>query len=178
VFRSFLFSAIFLFLLDACFAKSKSNFHIDTWEALDLTGKIIKISDINDTNRIIFNVYSPTCVPCVEEIPTLNYLYKEVEKGKIGKFYIVVDPYNIVEEEGTLEQVVKKASEIMKTEIQPPFRVGKQELVTATPETLLLKTNPPILYYNFIGPISSAKTESEIEKDAKVLFFKKMLGGF
>jgi len=49
--------------------------------------------------------------------------------------------------------------------------------MTGRPETLLFKTNPLILYYNFIGPLSEEKDISIIQNQNKIKFFKLMLGG-
>ena len=50
------------------------------------------------------------------------------------------------------------------------FRIGPQELVKATPETLFFRTKPLVLEYNFIGPLSYAKTKKELLKDSRFRF--------
>ena len=105
---------------------------------------------------------------------------------------MVVDPYSIVDEDKnlpfhdayslarkTMEEEVSKHNILLDVIImKKPFKILPQKgLITGTPETLLLKTDPLVLYYNFIGPISSGKEEGKLQNDPKVLFFKRMMGG-
>ncbi len=183
---------IFIFLC-SCYAKLESNFNLEKWEAVSLDGKIIRLSELNFT-RLVLNVYSPDCIPCVKEIPTLNYLHNFISIKKDFKLYMVVDPYDIIEssESEDFAVILPKAIQRMKKEVadkkinlevlvmKKPFRVDSSNpnsLITGRPETLILKTFPLVLYYNFIGAISEANDISLIEKDDKVLFLKKILGG-
>jgi hypothetical protein len=109
----------------------------------------------------------------------------------MGEFYMVVDPTLLVEDAKlSQEELEKKAISIMQMEVQKrnielpilvmrePFRVDPQKgLVTGTPETLLFKTSPLRLYYNFLGSISEKTDPIEIEKDSRVKFFMRTLGG-
>lgn len=172
-----------------CTAKTESNLHVDKFQGVDLEGRPVQLKD-SKAVRLAINVYSPSCVPCYKEIPTLNYLYREMKEKNLGEFYMVVDPLLLVEEGLSVEETERKATLIMKEEIakrgielpvlimRPPFKVDtKKGLVTGTPETLLFRTSPLLLYYNFIGSISEKSEISEIEKDSKVKFFKRILGG-
>ena len=143
--------------------------------------------------RLAINVYAPTCIPCVKEIPALNYIYREISPDKTLGFYMVVDPYDIVTDAdmaASFEELFPKAKAIMEKEVlakkielpilimKKPFRVSQGDgLITGRPETLLFKTNPLILYYNFIGPISEESELKLIPNENKVKFFKLMLGG-
>jgi hypothetical protein len=174
-----------------CRTKRVSNFYIDSFAGKDLLGKEIEFRDLNFP-RVAINVYSPTCIPCFKEIPTLNYLREEMLRSHLGEFFMVVDPYSIVEgsENKTFEEVYPLAVRLMQEEVskrnitlpiiimRPPFKVTPGAgLITGTPETLLLKTNPLILYYNFIGSISEKETIEAIQNDLKVKFFKRTVGG-
>ena len=188
---SLLFVSVFLI---QCTASKQSNLNVHLFSGVDTEGKTVRLSDIKDVRRVALNVYSPTCVPCYKEIPTLNYLYKEYSSGNHLKFFMVVDPYLITESAPTEneEAVTAKASAIMKEEtakrkialpvlmMKRPFQVvsgqNSTALITGTPETLLFKTDPLILYYNFIGAVSEKEKEEEIAADAKVKFFKSIAG--
>ncbi len=174
-----------------CRTKRVSNFYLDSFAGKDLEGKEIQFRDLNFP-RIALNVYSPTCIPCFKEIPTLNYLREEMLKSRLGEFFMVVDPFSIVDESEnkSFEEIYPKAVQLMKEEVKnrnitlpiiimrPPFKVTPGNgLITGTPETLLLKTNPLILYYNFIGSISEKDTMEAIQNDLKVKFFKRTVGG-
>ncbi|MCB1157275.1 MAG: TlpA family protein disulfide reductase [Leptospiraceae bacterium] len=162
-------------------------------EGRDLQGKTIHLATIQKVDRIALNVYSPTCIPCVKELPALDYLHREIQKNQRGLLYLVVDPFNVTDlEEGTdFERAYTEAAKVMKEEVQKrniqipvlimkkPFEVKPGTgLITGTPETLLFETRPLNLYYNFVGPISEAMDIPQLEKDTKILFFKKVFGIF
>lgn len=187
---------IFFFLLFTffitCYSQKQSNFDVSLYEGVDFSGKSVILKDL-PLRRLAINVYAPTCIPCVKEIPALNYLYRDISQDKSLGFYMVVDPYDIVpdaEANTSFEDLYPKAKEIMEKEVQnkkielpilimkKPFRVSQGDgLITGRPETLLFKTNPLILFYNFIGPISEESDLKLIPNENKVKFFKLMLGG-
>ena len=203
---------IIIFLLTAflanCYSQKQSNFDVSLYEGLDLLGKPIVLAEL-PLRRLAINVYAPTCIPCVKEIPALNYLFQEVNKDKSLGLYMVVDPYDIVpdaEPTSSFDELYPKAKAIMEKEVSEkkidlqilimekevsekkidlpilimkrPFRVSQGDgLITGRPETLLFKTKPLILFYNFIGPISEEKELNLIQTENKVKFFKLMLGG-
>ncbi|MBK8396459.1 MAG: TlpA family protein disulfide reductase [Leptospiraceae bacterium] len=183
---------LILTLFNACYSQKQSNFDVSQYEGLDFSGNRVILKDL-PLRRLAINVYAPTCIPCVKEIPTLNYLYREISSEKSLGFYIVVDPYDIVPDADTgasFEELYPKAKAVMEKEVldkkielpilimKKPFRVTPGEgLITGRPETLLFKTNPLILYYNFIGPISEENELGIIQNENKVKFFKLMLGG-
>lgn len=182
---------IFTFLTN-CYSQKQSNFDVNFYEGLDFSGRIIRLKDL-PLKRLAINVYAPTCIPCVKEIPALNSIYRDFAADKSVGLYMVVDPYDIVpdaELTSTFEELYPKAKAIMEKEMidkkielpilimKKPFRVSQGEgLITGRPETLLFKTNPLILFYNFIGPISEETELKLIPIENKVKFFKLMLGG-
>lgn len=182
---------VFLILAMGCRTKRESNLNVQAFIGVDLSGNEISLKE-EKTPRIAINVYSPTCIPCFKEIPSLNYLRKEMLRSQLGEFYMVVDPYSITDgmEGKPFEDVYPVAARMMKEEVKnrnidlpvlimkPPFQVTPGEgLITGTPETLLFKTNPLILYYNFIGSISERESLEDIKIDLKVKFFKRIIGG-
>jgi hypothetical protein len=181
---------LFIFVMN-CRTKRESNLNVQTFVGVDFTGKEISLKD-EKTPRVAINVYSPTCIPCFKEIPSLNYIRNEMLNSRLGEFYMVVDPYSIVDgmDGKPFEDVYPEAMRVMKEEVKnrkielpvlimkPPFKVTPGEgLVTGTPETLLFKTNPLILYYNFIGSISEQESLEDLKNDLKVKFFKRIIGG-
>ena len=181
---------LFIFVMN-CRTKRESNLNVQTFVGVDLTGKEVSLKD-EKTPRVAINVYSPTCIPCFKEIPSLNYIRNEMLNSRLGEFYMVVDPYSIVDgmDGKPFEDVYPEAMRVMKEEVKnrkielpvlimkPPFKVTPGEgLVTGTPETLLFKTNPLILYYNFIGSISEQESLEDLKNDLKVKFFKRIIGG-
>ena len=181
---------LFIFSMD-CRTKRESNLNVQTFVGVDLTGKEVSLKD-EKTPRVAINVYSPTCIPCFKEIPSLNYLRNEMLHSRLGEFYMVVDPYSIIDgmDGKPFEDVYPEAMKVMKEEVKnrkielpilimkPPFKVTPGEgLITGTPETLLFKTTPLILSYNFIGSISEQESLEDLKNDLKVKFFKRIIGG-
>ena len=181
---------LFIFSMD-CRTKRESNLNVQTFVGVDFTGKEISLKD-EKTPRLAINVYSPTCIPCFKEIPSLNYLRNEMLHSRLGEFYMVVDPYSLLDgmDGKPFEDVYPEAMRMMKEEVKnrkielpvlimkPPFKVTPGEgLITGTPETLLFKTTPLILYYNFIGSISEQESLEDLKNDLKVKFFKRIIGG-
>jgi thiol-disulfide isomerase/thioredoxin len=76
---------IFIFLLltfiSNCYSQKQSNFDVSQYEGIDLSGNRVVLSELL-VRRLAINVYAPTCIPCVKEIPALNYLFQEVKKDK------------------------------------------------------------------------------------------------
>ncbi|TGK00681.1 TlpA family protein disulfide reductase [Leptospira semungkisensis] len=191
--RGIFFRLNILFLLAAlavCAPSEQSNLGVQSFEGITLEGKAIRIADI-PAERVALNVYGPNCIPCVKEVPVLNHLHAELQKDPHIKLYMVVDPTVFFDNPEKLseEELLKQASVLMKEEVRKfgiklpviimksPFRISRNEgLVTGTPETLLFKTKPLVLYYNFIGPISEESDAVKIPKDMKVIFFKRMAG--
>ncbi|MDZ4724764.1 MAG: hypothetical protein SH817_01300 [Leptospira sp.] len=173
-------------------APSKSSFFGEMeWKAVGIDGKNIKLSEL-PVDLIAINVYSPDCVPCWKEIPTLNYLNKEIrEKYKNQVLYLAVDPYQMVPDlasDASWGEAFGKAKVRMEKEakdrnieltllfMMPPFSVNEGNFITGTPETLLLENRPLRLYYNFIGSLSEETDLDKIIKDPKVNFFKHQFG--
>lgn len=182
---------LFIFIFFSCGVSQSSNLGTQNFSGYTLDGNLVHLQALSYP-RIALNVYSPTCVPCYKEIPTLNLIHRELEKSKLGKLYIAIDPYLILENFENLseESIFQEAKKIMLEDVKkrniqaevlimkPPFRVTPQGgLITGTPETLLFKTNPLRLYYNFIGSISEKETIEEIQNDNRYKFFMKILGG-
>ena len=92
--KQFLFFLSFTFLF-TCYSEKQSNFDVSQYEGLDFSGNKVILKDL-PFRRLAINVYAPTCIPCVKEIPALNYIYREISPDKTLGFYMVVDPYDIV----------------------------------------------------------------------------------
>jgi thiol-disulfide isomerase/thioredoxin len=156
------------------------------------TGEKILLSKLPH-QVIALNIYSPNCIPCIKELPTLHRIQERLSKDPRFAIYIAVDPILVSESvaggsEPDSGDTRERAISIMKKEIieknikipvivlDPPFRVSSESFVTATPETILIRTNPWNIYYNFIGAISEQQLSSSIDSDPKVKFFFSSMG--
>lgn len=182
----------FIFILFSCAPAKTSYFGEETWVGVNLSGQEVVLKDLPVT-EIALNVYSPDCVPCFKEIPSLNLLTEEIQSRFSGKkaLFLVVDPKQILPDakEGLdFAAYLPQAKERMLKEIRdrnikttvlfmkPPFQVGSGSLVTGTPETILLETKPLRIYYNFIGSISEKVSPPDILNDSKYQFFRHQFG--
>ncbi|TQE76153.1 TlpA disulfide reductase family protein [Leptospira noguchii] len=182
----------FIFSLSGfyCALSEQSNLGIQEFQGITLDGQPVRLSEVK-ASRLILNVYGPNCVPCIKEIPALNYLYQEMQKDPKVQFYMAVDPSLFFDNSEVMseDEMLTKVIPLVKDEIQrykiqvpillmkKPFQVSRtNSIITGTPETLLFKTKPFILYYNFIGPISEEENPQRLIVDQKILFFKRMAG--
>ena len=188
--------AIYLLFFLNCASKEHSNFNVINFKGIEInSGKQVNFSEIKDKEDIIINIYAPNCPPCLQELETLEYLYDKIKKNSNIAFFMAVDPKTALDRVGidiinlSSELLLEKATNLMKQEIekynislpvvimQEPFSIGQNNsLVMGMPETLLFKTNPFNLYYNFIGPIGVETELQKIKEEHKVIFFENMLG--
>nr|WP_179116128.1 TlpA disulfide reductase family protein [Leptospira kirschneri] len=182
----------FIFSLSGfyCALSEQPNLGVQEFQGITLDGRLVRLSEVK-ASRLILNVYGPNCVPCIKEIPALNYLYHEMQKDPKVQFYMAVDPSLFFDDPEAMseDEMLTKVIPLVKDEIQKykiqvptllmkkPFRVSRtNSIITGTPETLLFKTKPFVLYYNFIGPISEEGNPERLSIDQKILFFKRMAG--
>ena len=175
-----------LLLLSSCRPEVLSNFGVGNWSAYDLDYNRIKFARL-PKRGLILNFYSPICEPCIKELPALELLYRTAQSNDFAMFLALTPQLKQHALESTntkldfrerhrrLVQSIRK--DIYKYAISIPFvvmeenfRIGPREIVQATPETLLFRMNPLRLEYNFIGPLSYAKTEPELLQDSRFQF--------
>ena len=82
---------LILIFFSFCAREHVSNFSVNQMEAVTLDGKSIKLSSLK-ADRLALNIYSPTCVPCVKELPVLGLLYDEFKAKGSVKLFIAIDP--------------------------------------------------------------------------------------
>jgi hypothetical protein len=183
--------ALFFHTFTNCLSQDTNQMGSRDWKGIFLeTGESISLADLPHS-VIALNVYAPNCIPCWKEIDVLNRINARLSKDENFGIYMIVDPQLVAESvEGFSDggDFMKYATEIMKREhkerniqmkiilMEPPFRVSNASFVTGTPETILVRTNPWNIYYNFIGAISDEKEISKIDNDPKVKFFFSSLG--
>jgi thiol-disulfide isomerase/thioredoxin len=138
-----------------------------------------------DAPHLLLNFYSPTCIPCIEELPALHILYQRARERGIP-FYIVVEgnpeshglPSAVTDEEAYRSIRDRLMQDVKRYNIAIPMAVidggitvmGGGGLITGTPETIILSTNPLTLRYNFVGPVSSTHNPDEMERDSRFQF--------
>lgn len=181
-----LFSAAFLLLCMACFRPAlHSNFDVGSWQGTVLgSGQKVRFADVR-SHKLVLNVYSPTCQPCIEEIPALNLAAGKLASQKIP-FYMVVDarpelhglpkdaPRSVLEARLEQDRVRYKIA-LPIVLMDGPLVSPRTGVVTGNPETMIFDMDPLRLRYNFIGPISTAKSNATLEADPRLAFFLKQI---
>ncbi len=195
--RVFFLSAVLCFFgVISCRPGLASNLNVDHWSAVDAADAPVHFAELK-TAGLILNFYSPTCGPCIQEIPALNAYYRETQKRNMQMYMALeqnpsahgltpaadASPAQI---RGLIRDRMKQ--DIARYKIEIPFvimdssfkvstiAVGSPDgLITGTPETLLFRTNPLSLDYNFVGPISAAPDEKTAVKDVRFIFALKKL---
>lgn len=134
------------------------------WQGATLEGEPFVLAS-QSASAVAINVYSPTCVPCIDELPALHVLARELQEKKAAPLYLLVDghpekhglpadapPQALVER---LQQDVEKYRiELPMVVMGPAFRTAEPgAFITGTPETIFFKTNPLRPVYLFLGPI-------------------------
>ncbi|GIX42729.1 MAG: hypothetical protein KatS3mg129_2462 [Leptospiraceae bacterium] len=185
---------IFLIVIVHCKSQKDYNKYFNSLVVRDLNGNRFYLNQIKNP-VLILNFYSPTCVPCVEELPALHLIYEEAKKLNYSMF-LGVEPNlerNLPEipEEYKNKPFDEKSFELLKQTLlldiqkrkikipliifEPPFRIDNNEIITGTPETLIFTTNPLILRYNFIGPIATNQDPEMIQENTRYKFFISLL---
>lgn len=160
----------------------------------DLEGNKWNLNNINKT-VIIINFYSPTCAPCIEELPALHMIYQEAKRLNYEMFLAIEpdleknlpfvpenfknQPYNdeiYLFLRDVIKQEIKRRNISIPVYIfEPPFRIDKDQIITGTPETLIFTTQPLRLRYNFIGPIATTENIEDLKWNTRYQFFIQML---
>ncbi len=172
-----------------CRPAERTHFDVANWQGELLNGKEVRFAGLA-AGGVILNVYSPTCVPCIEELPALDRLF-EIAREKDLAMYIVADgrpeahgmdiESNAAPEEARAALLARLNADVTRYKIRIPlvvmdakFRVAPRDgLVSGTPETLLFRTNPFVLEYNFVGPVAGTNKPAEFEADSRFQFVVK-----
>ncbi|MBI3396741.1 MAG: redoxin domain-containing protein [Spirochaetia bacterium] len=142
---------------------------VEKWHGRTLDQKPMLFSAV-EAKGLILNFYSPTCGPCIDELPSMSLLYKEALKRGYAMFMAVdghpsasgielpaTDPKAFDALRARLEADIRKYSiEVPVVIMDTDFSIGSDEMITGTPEALFFKTKPLVLEYDLVGPVSTA----------------------
>ncbi len=194
-----LLSFLLSFGLSSCRPPAESNFALAAWRGEKLDGDPVIFSELDRAGAmegLVLNFYSPICQPCIEELPALHRLYERARERNVP-LYLAVEqdaekhgielPSETAEALGREQRQQERLLRVLlierlqqdrrKYKINIPFllmwkdfTIAPQQLVTATPETLFFKTTPLRLVYNFIGALSAAKSDEELDASSRLNF--------
>lgn len=190
IFFSIIVLGILSGFLIGCRPAERSQFEVDTWRGEVLqSGEQIHFSQL-PVPGVLLNVYSPTCGPCIDELPALNQLHSIAREKGVAMF-VVADgrpeshglevAADASPEEARAALRARLSADVKKYDIRIPlvvmdsnFRVEPRGgLVSGTPETMLFRTNPFVLDYNFVGPVASTEDVNALDQDSRFQFVVK-----
>ncbi|MBL8019199.1 MAG: TlpA family protein disulfide reductase [Leptospirales bacterium] len=176
----------FLLGLAVCRPQEAPNFGVDRWAGRLLDGTAVRFADTKAAHLVI-NFYSPTCEPCIQEIPALELLSEEAKRRNIPMYMALEgnpashglnlpagasmeDSFDAIRNR-MLEDIQKYSIRLPVLIMDPEFKIDPRNgTVTGTPETLVFSMNPMMLRYNFIGPISVSNKADRILRESRYQF--------
>ncbi len=187
-----LFLILPVLLLFACRPEVRSNFGVQEWQGQPLVqesgaaGAAVRLADL-ESPGLVLNVYSPTCGPCIEELPALNLLYQRARDLGVAMYIVATaNPadhgLDLSSDAPRAERVqaiaARLQADVARYGIAAPmmvmsdnFRVSARDgLITGTPETMFFRRAPLVLEYNFLGPLSAGQTRAQIEGESRFQF--------
>jgi len=133
------------------------------WKGETLEGTPFDLSRLK-APIVAVNVYSPTCVPCIDELPALDLLGRELSK-KEGEIFLLVDgnpeKHGLAASASQSDLRNRLQADVKKYGIRAPvvimdaaFKTAEPgAFITGTPETIFFRTGPLTPVYLFLGPI-------------------------
>ena len=125
----------------------------------------------SDHDLTLVNIFTTWCSPCVNEIPELEKLYKEMKDKGIGVVGVVLDT---VDEDGNQDEDTVKKAEILreKTKASYPFLIpdstmmnGRLKNINAFPESFFVDKDGNIVGDTYTGSHSLDEWKEIIEKE-------------
>lgn len=118
--------------------------------AIDSVGKAVDLGR-RGPKVLVLNFFSPTCEPCLRELPALVWLRDQIKKypGREMDFYLVMYPeegYPVLKNQAVRSQIQKGLNKVWPGDARAPLlflkpptpSIAPDALVTGTPETLVL----------------------------------------
>ncbi|MDU1878380.1 MAG: TlpA disulfide reductase family protein [Finegoldia magna] len=136
----------------------------------DINGKDFSSKDFSKYDLTMVNVFATWCSACVNEIPDLSEVQKEMKKKGVNIVGVVTDT---VDDNGTNSEALQKAKLIQeKTKASYPFLMpdksnfnGRLNGIQAMPETFFVDKNGNIVGETYSGAKSKEEWKQVIEKE-------------
>ncbi len=106
-----------------------------TWDLDELRGQVVFV-----------NFWATWCGPCIEEMPSMQSLYRSLQPNKFKMLAILSN-----DEPAFADNVAKKLAVTFPILIDPEGKIGKAYGLTGVPETYIIDKQG-ILREKFIGP--------------------------
>ena len=150
----------------AAFDETKDAGNLGEFSMEDIEGNTYTQEMFADYDLTMINVFTTWCTPCVNEIPDLEKLHKEMEDQGVNVVGIVLD----VESGSGKEETAKLLAE--KTGASYPFLMpdegylnGRLAGIEAVPETFFVDKEGNIVGETYSGSRNFEKWKSIVEKE-------------
>jgi len=118
----------------------------------DLEGKKASLSDYKG-KKLIINFWATWCVPCVEEMPELEELYKERKSGGLEMLMI-----NAKESKEVVKKYIEKNDYTFRILLDEKGAVMRDYQVFGLPSTFFIDENG-IVQYSYMGRLTAGVTK-------------------
>ena len=155
-------------------AETSENF-VGEFSTQDVNGNTYTKEMFNDYDLTLVNVYTTWCTPCVQEMPELDELYKQMKDKGVNVIGVVLDVLN--EKGEIVPEDLERAQELVKrTGVSYPtllpddtYMNGRLIGIEGFPETFFVDKNGNIVGETYSGSGDLAYWTSVVEKElAKV----------
>lgn len=148
----------------------KSVKGLDNLSTKDINGKDFSSKDFSRNELTMVNVFATWCSACVNEIPDLSEVQKEMKNKGVNIVGVVTDT---VDDNGTNNDALQKSKLIQeKTKASYPFLMpdksnfnGRLNGIQAMPETFFVDKNGNIVGETYSGAKSKEEWKQVIEKE-------------
>jgi peroxiredoxin len=128
----------------------------------DQQGRPVKLSD--HRGKVVFlNLWGTWCVPCVEEMPTMETLYHKFKNRKFEMMAVSID-----NDWETVNQFYKEHNLTLPTYLDPGHQIANLYKVFKFPETFLIDENGYVVKHtwveNWAAPRAIATIEDLVKK--------------
>ena len=144
---------------------------VGKFETTGIDGESYTEKVFSDYDLTLVNIFTTWCSPCVNEIPELEKLYKEMKDKGVGVVGVVLDT---ADEDGNQDKdTVKKAGVLQeKTKASYPFLIpdstmmnGRLKNINAFPETFFVDKDGNIVGDTYTGSHSLDEWKEIVEKE-------------
>ncbi|QIB69422.1 TlpA family protein disulfide reductase [Aminipila butyrica] len=153
---------------------SKTATSVGDFKAQDLAGNTVTKDIFSNYDLTLVNVFTTWCSPCIEEIPELNEVYKEMADKKVNVIGIVLD----VNEDGKIDSSkmdkLNKIIESTKAEYMvllpdDVLRTGLLKDISSVPQTFFVDKDGNIVGETYLGSRNKSEWLKVIETEQKNL---------
>ena len=141
----------------------KSGVKVPDFSFPNLDGNIIKLSDY-EGKVVLLNIWASWCIPCLDEMPSLENLYQNMKKTK-KKFEIIAVSIDALGAD-VVSKFVRKYKISFPVALDPRHKIKKLYSAKGVPETCIIDAKG-VLIRKIIGPM-------KWDDDKMIEFFKRL----